>query len=125
MKKVKTIILLFSVLILIYFGAKTVRSFSVVDELQELKTDHFAITYQGIYKEEAQDVADKLEEHYDKIRADLNDPEHEIIQVFIHPTQTEFNKGTGLSNSTANGMSIGTQQISCSLVQLVQRYFSR
>ena len=62
---------------------------------------------EGIHKEEAQNVADNLEAHYDRIRVDLNDPDHEIIQVFIHPTQTDFNKGTGLFNSTANGMSIG------------------
>ena len=107
MKKLKAIILVFAGLILTYFGAKTFRSISVVDKLTELKTDHFVISYQGIYKEEAQDVADKLEEHYDRIRANLNDPDHEIIQVFIHPTQTDFNKGTGLFNSTANGMSLG------------------
>ena len=51
MKKLKTIFLIFSGLILTYFGAKTFRSFSVVDESQELKTDHFVIIYQGIYKE--------------------------------------------------------------------------
>ena len=107
MKKTKKIVLALAGLILAYFGAKMFRSASAVDKLTEIKTDHFVITYQGIYKEEAQDVADNLEEHYDRIRVDLMDTDHEIIQVFIHPTQTEFNKGTGLSNSTANGMSIG------------------
>ena len=107
MKKSMNIVLVLAGFILAYFGAKMFRSASAVDRLTELKTDHFVITYQGIYKEEAQDIADNLEEHYDRIRVDLNDPDHEIIQVFIHPTQTEFNKGTGLFNGSANGMSIG------------------
>ena len=107
MKKLKYISLVSAGLILVYFGAKMLRSASVVDEPTELRTDHFTISYQGIYKGEAQDVADNLEEHYDRIRLDLNGPDHEIIQVFIHPTQAEFNQGTGLSNSTANGMSRG------------------
>ena len=107
MKKSMNIVLVLAGLILAYFGAKMLRSASAVDRLTELKTDHFVITYQGIYKEEAQDVADNLEAHYDRIRVDLNDKDHEIIQVFIHPTQAEFNKGTGLFNSSANGMSIG------------------
>ena len=58
-------------------------------------------------KKKHKTIADNLEEHYDRIRVDLNDPDHEIIQVFIHPTQAEFNKGTGLFNSSANGMSSG------------------
>ena len=107
MKKFKAIILIFGGLLLTYFAARTFRSISVVIELTELRTDHFAISYRGIHKEEAQNIADNLEEHYDRIRADLNDADHEIIQVFIHPTQGEFNKGTGLFNSSANGMSIG------------------
>ena len=107
MKKLKYIVLVSAGLILVYFGAKMLRSASAVDKLTELKTKHFVITYQGIYKEEAQDVADNLEKHYDRIRIDLNGPDHEIIHVFIHPTQTEFNNGTGLSSSTANGMSRG------------------
>ena len=107
MKKLKTIFLILFGLILTYFGVKIFRNASVADKLTELKTDHFVISYQGIYNGEAQDIADNLEEHYDRIRLDLNDTKHDIIQVFIHPTQTDFNKGTGLSNSTANGMSIG------------------
>ena len=107
MKKLKYIVVILAGLILVFFGAKMFRSAFAVEKLTELKTKHFVITYQGIYKEEAQDVASSLEEHYDRIRLNLNDPEHEIIQVFIHPTQIDFNKGTRLSNSTANGMSIG------------------
>jgi len=107
MKKLKYSVVIVAGLILVFFGAKIFRRASAVDSLTELKTKHFVITYQGIYKEEAQDVASSLEEHYDRIRVNLNDRDHEIIQVFIHPTQAEFNKGTGLFNGTANGMSRG------------------
>ena len=73
-------------------------------------TDHFVISYHGIYQGEAQDIADNLEKHYDRIRTELGDPDHETIRVFVHPTQEDFNKGTGLSNSTANGTSRGPNE---------------
>src|SRR6187551_1768605 len=102
MKKLKIILLVFAGLIITYFGVKTFRSISVVDNLTELRTDHFVISYQGIYEEEAQDISDNLEENYDRIRTSLSDPDHDTIRVFVHPTQTDFNKGTGLLNSKAN-----------------------
>lgn len=110
MKKLKIVFLVFGGLILLYFGAQIFRSIAVVDVPTELRTDHFIITYQGIYKQEAQDIADNLESNYDRIRTHLNDPDHETIQVFVHPTQTDFNKGTGLLNSTANGTSRGPNE---------------
>ena len=51
MKKLKTIFLILFGLILTYFGVKIFRNASVADKLTELKTDHFVISYQGIYKE--------------------------------------------------------------------------
>jgi len=110
MKKLKIFLLVFGGLIITYFGVKTFRSISVVDKLTELRTDHFIISYQGIYKEEAQDIADNLEENYDRIRTDLNDPDHDTIRVFVYPTQADFNKGTGLLNSNANGTSRGPKE---------------
>lgn len=110
MKKLKIILLVFGGLIITYFGAKTFRSISVVDNLTELRADHFVISYQGIYKEEAQDIADNLEENYDRIRTNLNDPDHDTIRVFVHPVQADFNKGTGLLNSNANGVSRGPNE---------------
>jgi hypothetical protein len=110
MKKFKVILLVFGGLIITYFGLKTFRSISVVDELTELRTDHFVIIYQGVYQAEAQDVAKRLEENYNRIRTDLSDPYHNTIKVFIHPTQADFNKGTGLPNSTANGTSRGPNE---------------
>src|SRR3990170_8470716 len=110
MKKLKIILLVFGGLIITYFVVKTFRSISVVDKLTELRTNHFVISYQGIHKEEAQDIADNLEENYDRIRINLNDPDHDTIRVFVHPTQTDFNKGTGLQNSAANGTSRGPNE---------------
>lgn len=110
MKKLKVILLVFGGLIITYFGVKTFRGISVVDKLTELRTDHFVISYQGIYKEEAQDIADNLEENYDRIRTNLNDPDHDTIRVFVHPVQAAFNKGTGLLNSNANGVSRGPNE---------------
>lgn len=86
---------------------KTIRGIRVVDELTQLKTDHFKITYYGIYKDEAEEIGRELEANYERIRTDLRDPEHDIIRVFIHPTQEDFNKSTGLINSSANGTSRG------------------
>jgi hypothetical protein len=96
--------------ILAWFAAKTFRNLSVVDKLTTITTDHFIISYQGIYHEEAKDVAVHLEESYGRIRENLNDPEHDIIRVFVHPTQKDFNNRTGLLNSTANGTSRGPNE---------------
>lgn len=93
-----------------YVGATIFRSVSVADKSAELRTDHFVILYQGIYKEEALEMAASLEENYDRIRANLNDPNHVTIRVFVHPTQSDFNKGTGLFNSNANGTSRGPNE---------------
>lgn len=86
------------------------RSFSVVDQQTELRTDHFVILYQGIYQKEAQDIADNLEGHYGRIRTNLGDPDHNIIRVVVHPSQEDFNKETGLLNSGANGTSRGPNE---------------
>ena len=110
MKKLMITLFVFGGLAISYFGAKTLRSFSVVDQLTELRTDHFIISYRGIYRKEAQDVANNLEENYDRIRTNLKDAEHGIIRVVVHPTQSDFNKGTGLLNSNANGVSRGPNE---------------
>jgi hypothetical protein len=109
-KKLKIFLLIFSALAFTYVGAKIFRSVSVVNKSAEFRTDHFAILYQGIYTEEAQEIAASLEENYDRIRDDLCDPNHETIRVFVHPTQSDFNKGTGLLNSNANGTSRGPNE---------------
>ncbi len=90
MRKVKIVLFVLAGLILIYFGIRTYRNISVMDKLTELRTEHFVISYQGIYNDEAEELANNLEGSYKRIRVDLNDPDHEIIRVFIHPTQTDF-----------------------------------
>jgi len=110
MRILKIILLVVSVVIVGYFIGKTLRSTSVVGEPTELKTTHFVITYKGTYEEEARAVADSLEGNYERIRTNLNDPDHEIINVFIHATQADFNNGTGLINSGANGTSRGPNE---------------
>jgi hypothetical protein len=109
MRRLKFIFLFFGVLTILFFGAKAF-TISVVDKITQLKTDHFVISYKGIYEEEVQEVARSLEENYNRIRANLNDPDHDTVRVFIHATQTDFNKGTGLLNSPANGTSRGPNE---------------
>ena len=110
MKKLKIVLFIPGAIVLIYFGSRIFRSFLVEEEVTELKTDHFVLSYHGIYKNDAEAIADKLEGNYQRIRTDLNDPAHETVRVFIHPTQAEFNRGTGLANSTANGTSRGPNE---------------
>jgi hypothetical protein len=110
MKKFRIVLLIVGGLTLSYFGAKITRSVSVMDEMTEWRTDHFVISYRGIYRSEARDIADSLEKNYDRIRTDLGDRDHEIIRVYVHPTQDDFNEGTGLLNSTANGTSRGPNE---------------
>ncbi len=110
MKKVTIIVLIVGGLIVVFLGAKIFRSVSVEDNVTELRTDHFVISYHGIYQREARDIADNLEKHYGRIRSELGDPVHETIRVFLHPMQDDFNKVTGLPNSTANGTSRGPNE---------------
>jgi hypothetical protein len=110
MKILKIIFLIFGGLAIIYFGAKAFRHSSVVDKITEIKTEHFVISYHGIYEEEARQTAENLEAKYGRIRSDLNDPVHATIRVFVYPTQGDFNKGTGLSKSSANGTSRGPNE---------------
>jgi hypothetical protein len=110
MTKFKAGFLFLSILALVYYGAKYFRHLSVADELRELKTEHFNISYYGIYETDASRVAQHLEENYDRIRDDLKDRDHDKINVFIHPTQNDFNKITGLVGSSANGTSKGPRE---------------
>lgn len=109
-KKNKVILSIFMIIFLSYFGVMIVRKMTVVDAVEKLKNNHFIISYRGIYTKEAQAIADHLEENYDRIRKDLNDPGHDTIRVFVHPTQTDFNQSTGLLNSTAKGTSRGPNE---------------
>ncbi len=107
-KKISIIILLvigvFGFLFLLSFF---IRKYSVVSDSREINTANFNITYKGILVSEAEDIANSLEANYGRITTELNDPQHEKIDVFVHPTQKEFNSATGLINSKADGTSRG------------------
>ena len=93
--------------VLSFFALKTLRGFLVTDQLTELKTDHFLITYYGVYQSDGEDLANMLENNFYQIRNDLNDPDHGMIKVFVHPTRTDFSRATGLSSSSVTGTSRG------------------
>ena len=103
-KVLKVTLLIIACLALIFFTTFIVRKIRVEDS-QKIITTHFDISYSGILKSEANDVSKALEAHYDRIRKELSDPAHNKISVYIHPTQKDFNKATGLINSKANGTS--------------------
>lgn len=107
-KKVsKSVLILVTGLVLIYFTTYFIRKIRIVKELTFIPTTHFNINYNGILKTEAENIATSLEENYNRIRTELNDPPHDTIHVFIHSSQNDFNNATGLKNSTANGTSRG------------------
>ena len=106
-KILKSLLLVIAGLVFIFFTLWAIRKFRVVKEITQINTSHFQINYKGILKTEAEDISKSLEENYNRIRTELNDPEHNTISVFIHSTQNDFNSATGLKNSTANGASRG------------------
>jgi len=106
-KIIKTILIIIVCCILIFFISSTIRSFRVESSHKEIVTENFTIFYSGILASEAEIISNTLESNYGRIRTDLKDPEHSKILVYVHPTQSEFNKATGLSNSNANGTSRG------------------
>src|SRR5688572_5150183 len=103
----KITLLTIGVLAVIYFASFIIRKISVVKEQTILQTIHFKIYYKDILKSEAENISKSLEANYNRIRAELNDPKHDTINVYIHSTQKEFNSATGLKNSKANGVSRG------------------
>ncbi|MEZ4810534.1 MAG: hypothetical protein R2819_09260 [Allomuricauda sp.] len=108
LKKISKFFLITVVILGLLFAASFfIRTLRVTKENMQMETEHFNIHYKGILKGEAEDIAETLETNYNRIRTELDDPEHNMIQVFIHPTQKEFNQATGLPNSTANGTSRG------------------
>ncbi|RAV97873.1 hypothetical protein [Pseudochryseolinea flava] len=107
MRKIKIVLSVLWGCLAVYLGARIYRSLFVTDDLHELRSDHFVVTYHGIYTNEASELLNHLEHHYDRIRKKLNDPAHEIIHVFIHPTQSDFSTATGLRHSSVTGTSRG------------------
>ncbi len=107
-KKIPVIILVvFGLLGFLYLLSFSIRKIGVVTDSREINTPHFSITYKGIFEGEAEDMANSLEANYDRVRTELDDPEHGKIAVYVHPTQKDFNNATGLINSKADGTSRG------------------
>ncbi|HEV7349460.1 hypothetical protein [Telluribacter sp.] len=94
-------------LALIYFSSMIIREIRVVADNQEITTQNFVVRYSGILESEGKDISEALEANYDRIREELQDPKHDRISVYIHSSQEDFNKATGLINSKANGTSRG------------------
>ena len=106
-KVLKYFLLLVIGAVSVYFISMAIRKLTVGDEETRFVTDHFVITYRGIYANDVRRIGVVLEQNYDRIRNVLIDPPHDTIHVFIHPDQQSFNDATGLINSTANGTSRG------------------
>jgi hypothetical protein len=99
MKKYRLLVILIGIIAVFYF-ARSVRSFTVKQETRTLKSEHFIVSYSGIYKSEAEKVSKHLEENYAQIRENLKDVEHDIIKVFIYGSRFKFSEATGLEEKT-------------------------
>ncbi|MET3025148.1 hypothetical protein ABXT06_00570 [Flavobacterium sp. UW10123] len=99
MRKYRLLVILLAIIAVFYF-ARTVRSFTVQHETKTLKSEHFIVSYNGIYKSEAEKVNKHLEENYSRIRENLKDIEHDPIKVFVYGSQFKFNEATGLTENT-------------------------
>ncbi len=106
-KIIKSLILFFGIIGIVYFASSVIRKSRVVKETQLIESEHFNLYYKDVLKSEAEEMSLNLESNYNRIRTELDDPVHKKINVFVHPTQKEFNEATGLKNSTANGTSRG------------------
>lgn len=95
--------------VFIYFGWKLNRALTVRSDTKILKTDHFVISYQGVYDFEANAISRNLEANYQVVKSDLHDNSNDIIQVFVYGNKQEFNAATGLNNN-AIGTSRGPRE---------------
>ena len=108
MRKYKLLIILFGIIIGVFYVARTIRTFTVKHKAQTLESEHFIISYDGIYKSEAEKLSEHLESNYAEIRMNLKDVKHGLIKVFVYGSQYKFNVATGLEN--ANGTSRGPNE---------------
>lgn len=99
MKKYRLLVLLLGIVVLFYL-ARTVRNFTVKQEIQTVKSEHFIVSYSGIYKSEAEKVSKHLEDNYAPIRENLKDKQHDVIKVFIYGYSHKFKAATGLEENT-------------------------
>jgi hypothetical protein len=107
MRILKFLLRIFICIALVFLVLIGFRGVFVSQVPTTFRTQHFIVTYQGVFAGEAQDMATALEQHYDRIRNELGDPKHDTIQVHLYGRQNDFNEGTGLINSHANGTSRG------------------
>ncbi|WET04853.1 hypothetical protein [Flavobacterium sp. YJ01] len=108
MKKYRLLVILLGIIALFYF-ARAARSFTVKQETRTLQSEHFIVSYSGIYKSEAEKVSKHLEDNYATIRENLKDVKHDIIKVFIYGSQFKFMNATGLKEK-AKGTSRGPNE---------------
>lgn len=108
MKKYRLLIILLAIIAVFYF-ARTVRSFTVKQETRTIKSEHFIVSYSGVYKSEAEKVSQHLEDNYATIRENLKDVKHDIIKVFIYGSRFKFMEATGLTEK-AKGTSRGPNE---------------
>lgn len=108
MRKKKFLVIILGI-VAVFFISKMIRNFTVEQEIQNLKSEHFVISYSGIYKSDAEKISQNLENNYSKIRTDLKDFEHNPIKVFVYGSQQKFNLATGLKGSV-NGTSRGPNE---------------
>ncbi|WP_035645981.1 DUF6055 domain-containing protein [Flavobacterium sp. ASV13] len=108
MRKKKLLVLILGI-IAVFFISKMIRNFTVEQEIQTLKSEHFIVSYSGIYKNDAEKISKNLENNYSKIRTDLKDIKHELIKVFVYGSHQKFSLATGL-NGNVNGTSRGPNE---------------
>ncbi|MBZ4036352.1 DUF6055 domain-containing protein [Flavobacterium sp. 17A] len=99
MKKYRLLVLLIGIIAIFYF-ARAVRSFTVKQETRTIQSEHFVVSYSGIYKSEAEKVSKHLEDNYAAIRENLKDGKHDVIKVFVYGSRYKFNEATGLEEKT-------------------------
>jgi hypothetical protein len=108
MRKYKLLVILLGI-IGVFYIARTIRTFTVKHKAQTLESEHFIISYDGIYKSEAEKLSEHLENNYTPIRENLKDVKHKLIKVFVYDSQYKINTATGLKEN-AKGTSRGPNE---------------
>jgi len=98
MKKYRLLVIILGIIV-VFFFSRMARNYTVSHKTQMLKSEHFIISYNGIYKSEAEKVSKHLENNYAQIRENLKDVKHDLIKVFVYGSQYKFNVATGLKEN--------------------------
>ena len=78
-------------------------------DLREIATEHFVISYIGVSSKDAEKVAEVLEESRPRVLSALNVEHHPPVTVYLHPTQKSFDEATGWTG--AIGTSAGPEVV--------------